>query len=662
MQTTEPEFKALPLASMVPSRTNPRTRIDPAYITSLAATIKPDRVHEPILVRPLPASRLQETFANRKPGAPLPEWEIVFGECRWLGSAEAGKHDIPSLIRRDLTDDDVLRIQLVENLKRKDLDPLEEAEGYARMVHDHGYRKEDIGTAVGKSRTTVYNTLKLLDLCQEGKEALRTGKLDATKAELIARIPDHKLQLTALKEFTATVFSGDARMGSRACKAWIIANVMLRLESASFKPADATLCPAAGPCTTCPKRTGANPELFNDVDSPDLCTDPPCYKKKEAAALERELAERRKKGMQVVEEDALDQHTALDAVVSLPGGNSPTVAELMNEYMTNAERKKATKAGVVGGQVVNMVSDDVVAELRGRVAQAAPAKPSKSSKPEAPAVAKAVSRTTAERTEAQRKLQLETQYEAAWRGQVAQAIKPLLLGGAVVVQLDAIILRKLLAVVIQGMDWDVSRAALDLLSTADQATERAAITVLPDAQLGPRICLALALEEAAELRHEPFEDSAGQLTPTTMLQHLAATCGVDVAAIQAAAQHEIRAQLAPSGKPPKPGGNPLKGSGGKQPNLTAEQAQQGIADAMQGIEAAASCGAAETPTDQPPADPLLAKAVEAITKAQKATVRLLKEELGIGTTKALELMAALEAAGKVSTAVERGARKVLVAA
>ena len=660
MQTTEPEFKALPLASMVPSRTNPRTRIDPVYITSLAATIKPDRVHEPILVRPLPASRLQETFANRKPGAPLPEWEIVFGECRWLASDEAGKRDIPSLIRRDLTDADVLRIQLVENLKRKDLDPLEEAEGYARMVHEHGYRKEDIGTAVGKSRTTVYNTLKLLDLCQEGKEALRTGRLDATKAQLIARIPDHKAQLTALKEFTATVFSGDARMGYRACKAWIIANVMLRLDAASFKPADPTLCPAAGACTTCPKRTGAEPELFNDVDSPDLCTDPPCYKKKEAAALERELAERRKKGMQVVEEDALDEHTALDAAVPLPGGNSPTVAELMNEYMTNAERKKATKAGVVGGQVVNMVSTDVVADLRGRVAQAAPAKPSKGGKPEAPAAAPAVSRTAADRTEAQRKLQLETQYEAAWRGQVAQAIKPLLLGGAVVVQLDAIILRKLLAVVIQGMDWGVSRAALDLPSTSNQADETAAIAALPDAQLGPRICLALALEEATELHHGVLDGSTA-LTSNAMLQHLAATCGVDVAAIQAAAQQEIRAQLAPSGKPPKPGGNPLKGSGGKQPKLTAEQAQQGIADAMQGIEAAASCGAAKTPTDQPPADPLLAKAVEAITKAQKATVRLLKEELGIGTTKALELMAALEAAGKVSAAVERGARKVLVA-
>jgi ParB/RepB/Spo0J family partition protein len=642
-------------ANVVRSTTNPRTIFDPAKLAELAATIKATGgVHTPLLLRPLPGWRVPDVPRNVT-------HEIVCGERRDRGCEIAGVDEYPALVK-DLSDGQVRQIQMIENLQRVDLTALEEAEGYHELIEKNGMQPAQIAAETGKSRTTIFSRLKLLDMCHEARAALRDGAMDTSRAELVARIPDQKLQLKALKELTAKQpGTDDYRLSYRQARVWVAQNVMLRLEHATFSIKDATLCADTPACTDCALRTGANPELFADVDSPDVCTNPPCFHAKEAAALDRELADRRSKGVDTVPEEDIDAHTRLDAPVALPGGAKPTVAELMNDFMTNAERKKAVKAGVVGGQVVNLVPTEVVADLQARARDKAVEKAPASKGSKATAEPAAPSRTATERAEASRKQQLEDQYEAAWRGQVAQALKPLLLAGAVV-QFDATLLRKMLEVILQGMDWAVCRAALDLPNTADQATERATVDALPDTELGPRICMALALEEADELRHGDQHGRA--LTTPTILQHLAATCGVDVAAIQATVQQDMRAQLAPAAtkNPGAPGVTPPKGGGGKTPKLTAAQAQQGIADAMQGIEAAASCGAAEAPAQPASVDPLLAQAIALITREQKASVRLLKEELGIGTGKAMGIMDQLEDAGKVGPATERGARKVLVTA
>lgn len=571
-----PEFMTLQLEAIATSLTNPRKTFHPEKLQELADSIKASGVHQPVLVRPLPGSRVPDTPAEVS-------FELVVGERRYRASKLAGADTIPALVR-ELTDEQVIEIQVIENLQREDLPPLEEAEGYQALIDTTGISKEELPAKVGRSRTTVYSRLKLLELCADAKAALREGKLDASRAELIARIPDEKLQLKALQEFTATEFNGDARMGYRACRAWVTQNVMLRLESASFKPADDTLLPEAGACGSCPKRTGANPDLFNDIEGPELCTDPACFRAKEAAHLQRELQARQKKGMGVVEEAELDAHTALDKQLTLPGGAKPTVAELMNEFMTTAERKKATKAGVVGGQIVTLVSAEVVAELQAKARDKAKAKTTPANKAATPSAAEQ------QRAEAQKKMQLEDQYEGQWRTAVAQQLKPRLLAGALD-RFEPPVLRKLLTVVLEGQDMPIVRAALDLPDNAGQAEINATLASMPDTELGPRLCLAIALEEAHELRRV----IDGDLTSSAALQHLATSCGIDVPAIQADVQHAMREQLAPApakaAKPAKPGGKPHKGSGDKKARLSPAAASAAIATALQ--QAEAGDGAAE---------------------------------------------------------------------
>lgn len=298
------EFKHLALDLIEPSLTNPRKHLDPTKLAELAESIKASGVHQPVLVRPLPGSRVEETTRtfHASPGRHArPTYELVCGDRRLRAAKIAGLATIPARILM-MSDDLVLETQIVENLHRDDLSALEEAEGYEQLCTATGIRKEDIGAKIGKSRTYVYGRLKLLDLCPECQQAMRDGNLDASRALLLARIPDHQLQLKALDEATRIMFGG-AVPSVRDLQTWLQRNVMLRLEAAPFVPADSQLVAAAGACNVCPKRTGANPDLFSDVDGADICTDPPCYRAKEEAHRAQVLATAAKRGMKLIEGD-----------------------------------------------------------------------------------------------------------------------------------------------------------------------------------------------------------------------------------------------------------------------------------------------------------------------------------------------------------------------
>lgn len=286
------EFAILKRANVVRSLTNPRTVFDEKYLAELGASIKAHGVVQPLLVRPLPGYRVADTPRNVT-------HEIVCGECRDRGCEIAGLDEMPVMIR-DLSDGEVLRIQLVENLKRKDLSELEEAVGYQTLMEKAGITAEAVAEEIGRSRAYVYGRIKLLDLCPEGRASLRAGTIDASRAQLLARIPDHKLQLKALEEVTRKDYSGDLQWGYREAAAHVQRNYMLRLDTARFKITDVTLVPDAGSCKTCPKRTGANPDIFADVDSADVCTDPPCFHSKEEAFNTQQLAAAHQRGQEVI--------------------------------------------------------------------------------------------------------------------------------------------------------------------------------------------------------------------------------------------------------------------------------------------------------------------------------------------------------------------------
>ena len=288
------EFATIELTLIASSLTNPRKHFNPAKLAELAESIKTSGVHQPILVRPLPGSRVADT--DRKV-----EFELVCGERRLRASQQAGVHTIPAMIR-GLTDEQVLEIQIVENLQRDDLTELEEAEGYEQLMQHASITADQVGAKIGKSRSYVYGRLKLLDLSMECKQALREGKIDASRALLIARIPDSKLQLKALKFSTDPTGYPAEPPSVRKVQDWLKANVMLRLEGAIFKLTDVRLVEAAGSCTDCPKRTGANPDLFADVDGADICTDPECFHGKEEAHRAQLVKKAESRGLRIVQD------------------------------------------------------------------------------------------------------------------------------------------------------------------------------------------------------------------------------------------------------------------------------------------------------------------------------------------------------------------------
>ncbi|CAN7526215.1 ParB/RepB/Spo0J family partition protein [Acidovorax sp. LjRoot74] len=301
-----PQMRMVEVALIEESLTNPRKTFDATKLQELADSIKASGVHQPILLRPLPGTRLAETFGFRRQGAPLPAYELVAGARRLRACRLAKVAEVPAMIR-ELTDDQALEIQLIENLQRVDMSELEEAEGYrALMEHSH-LTVEQVAEKIGKGdskskgKSYVYARLKLLDLFPEATQALRDGAIDASRALRIARIPDAKLQAKALAEASRKGYRGDPAMGVREFEGWLQQNVMLRLDSAPFNITAIELVPAAGSCKDCPKRTGANPDLFADVNSPDLCTDPACYHGKEAAHSTALRAQAEAKGMRVID-------------------------------------------------------------------------------------------------------------------------------------------------------------------------------------------------------------------------------------------------------------------------------------------------------------------------------------------------------------------------
>ncbi len=347
LETTAPEttgYTTLLLDQLVPSLTNPRKFFNPLKLEELASSIRKSGVHQPILVRQLPASRLRETFADRRKGAPLPTHEIVTGERRYRASKMADQPIIPVLIK-DLSDTQALELQIVENLQRDDLMPLEEAEGYSALMRHTHISADEIGAKIGKSRGYVYARLKLLELASDSATALREGRIDATTALLIARVPDSKLQAKALAYATTpTTHHDDSRPSGRAFKVWLQQNVMLRLEDAPFPIESETLVSNAGPCQLCPQRTGHDPDLFADVDSPDLCTNPKCYNDKTGAWHDIKIKQAGESGMEFVtgkqakeifgrayQPNHMDGYTDLREIMVLDDGREVTIAEAIGK-------------------------------------------------------------------------------------------------------------------------------------------------------------------------------------------------------------------------------------------------------------------------------------------------------------------------------------------
>jgi ParB family chromosome partitioning protein len=168
--------KEVPIERLRPGRFQPRRRFDAEEIAELVASVKERGILQPILVR--------------RTGEGADEaYEIVAGERRWRAAQQAQLHQVPVVIK-ELSDADALEVALVENLQRQNLTPLEEAEGFRRLMDEFGHTQERLAKALGKSRSHLANTLRLLGLPDEVKALVDDGKLSAGHARAILSSAD----------------------------------------------------------------------------------------------------------------------------------------------------------------------------------------------------------------------------------------------------------------------------------------------------------------------------------------------------------------------------------------------------------------------------------------------------------------------------------------
>ena len=201
----KPGIHEIPIDKLERNSGQPRKYFDKKKLAELTSSIKQKGVLQPILVRPLPT-----TFGVK--GKKISDrYQIVAGERRWHAAQAAGLESIPALIR-DLSEQEVLEVGVIENVQRADLNPMEEARAYATLMRQFGRKQTEIAEATGKSRSHVANCLRLLNLPELAQEYLEDGKISAGHARAILSAPDPQ----ALAE--AIVAGG---LSVRAAENWV---------------------------------------------------------------------------------------------------------------------------------------------------------------------------------------------------------------------------------------------------------------------------------------------------------------------------------------------------------------------------------------------------------------------------------------------------------
>jgi len=165
--------RRIPIEFVARNPRNPRRSFDEAELQDLASSIRQHGIVQPVVVR---------TIADER-------YEIIAGERRWRAAQLAGFTDIPVIVR-DVDDRTALEIAIVENVQRSDLNPLEEALGYDQLIAEHGYTQNDLGEIIGKSRSHVANSLRLLKLPEPVRDMLSSGTLSAGHARALIPTSD----------------------------------------------------------------------------------------------------------------------------------------------------------------------------------------------------------------------------------------------------------------------------------------------------------------------------------------------------------------------------------------------------------------------------------------------------------------------------------------
>jgi ParB family chromosome partitioning protein len=167
-----PADQQVPIEQVHPNPDQPRRRFDPEELDSLAASIREKGIVQPLIVRPAAGG-----------------YQIVAGERRWRAAQMAKLHRVPVIVR-DYSDLEVLEIAIIENIQRADLNPIEEASGYRQLMERFGHTQEKLAEALGKSRSHIANSVRLLQLPETVQEMLQAGELSAGHARALITAED----------------------------------------------------------------------------------------------------------------------------------------------------------------------------------------------------------------------------------------------------------------------------------------------------------------------------------------------------------------------------------------------------------------------------------------------------------------------------------------
>jgi ParB family chromosome partitioning protein len=271
----DPRFQLLSVFDIIRSQFNPRRHFDEAALAELADSIKEHGVLEPILVRRFPEAR--------QVAALTVHYEILAGERRWRAAKDAGISLIPAIVR-ECDDREALEIALVENLIRRDIDPIEAAGGYKQMI-DMGYTQEEISSKIGRSRPAIANALRLLQLPEDVQEMIRTGRLTVAHGVNLCRYADHPAFVSGYAAWIVEKKHPSKHIEKQIVDTQVLAGrgLLRQLRSWTSRFDFATICP------NCPLgayfENGGDPVCLNDAH----------WRKLQDGALEREREQLREK-------------------------------------------------------------------------------------------------------------------------------------------------------------------------------------------------------------------------------------------------------------------------------------------------------------------------------------------------------------------------------
>jgi ParB family chromosome partitioning protein len=278
---TQSEYRNLPVISLTESPANPRQVFDEPSLNELAESIRAQGILSPLVVRP----KGQHTY------------EIVAGARRYRAAQMAGLEYVPVRIA-ELSDAQAVEVSIVENLQRRDVHPLAEAQGIRALLNleEPKYSIEQISAKLGKKPTYIAAHLKLTELAPAVAEAFAKDEIGVGHALLLAKLQPHEQQEALAACWQESYANGSKSkrilLPVRHLQQWIEHNILLELAAAPFPKDETQLVPEAGSCLECPKRTGHNTLLFADIgaNQPDSCSDPKCYQAKVEAFVKQTVA------------------------------------------------------------------------------------------------------------------------------------------------------------------------------------------------------------------------------------------------------------------------------------------------------------------------------------------------------------------------------------